>query len=72
MPTLKQVRKRAKLGLRQLARDAGVGKDVVLRLEKRLTSPENVSHGDIVRIVRALQRHLPELTADELFPVRVA
>jgi predicted transcriptional regulator len=71
MATLKQHRKRVGLGLRQFARHAGVNKDIVLRIEKRLTDPANVNYGDIVRIVRTLQRAgLPDLKVEDIFPVK--
>lgn len=68
--TLRQVRKRAKRGQRQLAREAGVGKDVVNRLETRRLRPENARFGDLVRIVRGLRRAgIPDLDVEQLFPV---
>jgi predicted transcriptional regulator len=71
MMTLEQARGLVKKGLRELARDAGVGKDTVSRIEAGRLDPENVSYGDIMRIVRALQRAgLPGLSVEELFPIR--
>jgi predicted transcriptional regulator len=70
MLTLKQARERVGLGLRELARDAGVGKDIVYGIESSRVASENVRHGDIVRIFRALRRAgLTRVKQDELFPV---
>jgi transcriptional regulator with XRE-family HTH domain len=70
--TLKQVRELAGIGLRELARDAGVGKDVVWRMENGRTTHETVGYGDVKRILRALRRAgLTRRIAsdDEIFPI---
>jgi transcriptional regulator with XRE-family HTH domain len=70
--TLKQVRELAGIGLRELARDAGVGKDVVWRMENGRTTHETVGYGDVVRILRALRRAglTRRMVADaDIFPV---
>jgi predicted transcriptional regulator len=67
---LRQARKRARLGVRELGREAGVSKDTVSRIERQLLDPARVSHGDIVRLVYALRRAgLTSVTADDLCPI---
>lgn len=69
--TLEQARTLVKLSQGKLADASGVKKSAISDIETGRVEPENVSHGTIVRLVRALQRHgLPGLSADELFPVR--
>lgn len=73
MNALKQVRRRLGLGLRELARDADVGKDVVSRIETGRVQPVNVSYGDIVRLFRALKRAgLTRTKLEDIFPVAAA
>lgn len=70
--TLEQARGLVKLNQTQLARAAGVTKFVISDIETGATRPENVAHGTIVKIVRALQRAgLPGLTSEDIFPVEV-
>jgi predicted transcriptional regulator len=70
--TLKQARIRAELGVRELGRASGVGKDVVSGIETGRVDPSKVAYGSIVRIVYALRlAGLPGVTADSLFPVEV-
>lgn len=70
MLTLKQARQRVGIGLRKLARDADVGKDIVLRIETERVDPARVGYGDIVRIFRALRRAgLTRVKIDDLFPI---
>jgi predicted transcriptional regulator len=70
--SLKDVRELAGIGLRELARDAGVGKDVVWRMENGRTTHETVGYGDVKRILRALRRAglTKRIASDEeIFPV---
>lgn len=68
--TLEQARSLVKISQRQLAREAGIGNDTVSRIERGQTDPADVSYGDILRIVRALQRSgLPGLKPEDVFPV---
>jgi predicted transcriptional regulator len=73
MATLKQTRDYLGLGVRELARNACVGKDTVSRIENGLLDPEKVGYGDIVRLVRALRRAgLRKLKVEDVFPVEGA
>jgi predicted transcriptional regulator len=70
MMTLEHARGLVGKGLRELAREAGVDKDVVWRIENKRVDPADVSYGDIMRIVRALQRAgLSGLRVEDLFPI---
>ena len=72
MTTLKHCRELAGLGVRELGRKSGVGKDTVSRIERNIIDPAKVCHGDIVRLVHALrQSGLPWVTADSLFPIEL-
>jgi len=69
MMKLKQDRLRAGIGLREFARDAGVSKDAVLRIETS-PGPERVNYGDVVRYARAARRAgLTRAMVEDLFPV---
>lgn len=68
--TLKQARELVGLSQAQLAEQSGVQKSSIADIETHRVAPENVAHGTIVRLVRALQRAgIPGLTTDQIFPV---
>jgi transcriptional regulator with XRE-family HTH domain len=70
MTTFKQARQRARIGLREFARDAGVSKDILLRVENSPVGPERINYGDVVRIARAARRAgLTKAQVEDLFPV---
>jgi transcriptional regulator with XRE-family HTH domain len=69
MTKTKQDRLKAGIGLREFARIAGIGKDVVARIERDLV-PVGVNYGDVVRYARAARRAgLTKAMVEDLFPV---
>jgi predicted transcriptional regulator len=69
MTKTKQDRLKAEIGLREFARDAGISKDIVARIE-RDPVPEGVNYGDVVRYARAARRAgLTKAMVEDLFPV---
>jgi transcriptional regulator with XRE-family HTH domain len=71
MNTLEHTRKLLKISQAQLADASGVKKSAISDIETGRVLPENVSHGTVVRLVRALQRlGIPGLDSDALFPVQ--
>lgn len=67
--TLKAARQLAGFTQAQLAEVVGVARPLICNLENGRLDPAKVSHGTIVRIVRALQRRgLKAVTVEALFP----
>jgi transcriptional regulator with XRE-family HTH domain len=71
MTHLERYRSNLKITQAQLAAASGVKKSAISDIETERVAPENVSHGTITRLTRALRGFgLPGLEPDEVFPVQ--